>query len=275
MKQIPICDSHVHSNCSFDAQDSVDAICAQAEKLGLYAVTFTDHCEVPMYKNPDRSEFGDFKTLLPQAVRQVRDAQKQYKGRLRIYCGIELGEPLQDLAAAQQALALTDYDFVLCSLHNIQGERDFYWLSYDRNTVHDILTRYFNELLCSVQWNGFDSLAHLTYPLRYIKKNGKINVDLNDYSAQIDAILRTLIKNGKALEVNTSGLRQEIGQTLPGENVLRRFKELGGRYVTVGSDAHRCKDLAKGIKEGYALLKKCGFTHYTVYEKHTPVEIAL
>ena len=137
------------------------------------------------------------------------------------------------------------------------------------------MTRYFDELLRSAQWNGFDSLAHLTYPLRYIKKNGKINVDLNDYSAQIDAILRTLIKNGKALEVNTSGLRQEIGQTLPGENVLRRFKELGGRYVTVGSDAHRCKDLAKGIKEGYALLKKCGFTHYTVYEKHTPVEIAL
>ena len=93
----------------------------------------------------------------------------------------------------------------------------------------------------------------------------------SDVYKRQDLILRTLAINGKALEVNSSGLRQELGKTLPGREVIERFKELGGKYVTVGSDAHCCEDLASGVGEAYALLRGCGFTHYTVYEKHRPV----
>ena len=91
------------------------------------------------------------------------------------------------------------------------------------------------------------------------------------YAQQLDAVLETLIKNDKALEVNTSGLRQLIGTTLPDENVIRRFRELGGRYVTLGSDAHRWGDVGAGIEDGLNLLLKCGFTHFTVYSKREPV----
>ena len=86
----------------------------------------------------------------------------------------------------------------------------------------------------------------------------------------LDEVLLTVIKNDKAIEVNTSGLRQVIGRTLPGEDVIRRFKALGGKYVTLGSDAHRWGDIGSGIEDGLRLLGACGFTHFTVYEKREP-----
>lgn len=270
-----ISDSHTHSSNSVDADNTVDEMCQRALELGLYSLTITDHCESNIYDDPQHSEFGDFSRRIPQSAEDIEQAQKKYEGRLRLYCGLELGEPVQNLSAAARALQLADFDFVLASVHNIRDEQDFYWLEYRKDTVEELLRRYFAEVLQTARWNHFDSLAHLTYPFRYIKKKLGLDVDTGRFKDQIDLILRTLALNGKALEVNSSGLRQEIGKTLPGREVITRFKELGGRYVTVGSDAHCCADLASGIEQAYELLRDCGFTHYTVYEKRKPVLLAL
>lgn len=275
MDKRKICDSHTHSCNSFDAENTVDELCQRALELGLYALTITDHCEANLYDEPQHSKFVDFSKRIAQSVNDIAQAKKKYEGKLKLLCGLELGEPMQNLSAAARALRLADFDFVLASVHNIKGEQDFYWLDYHKDTVDDLLRRYFSEVLQTARWNHFDSLAHLTYPLRYIKKKLGLDMDTGRFKDQIDLILRTLALNGKALEVNSSGLRQEIGKTLPDKQVIKRFKELGGKYVTVGSDAHRCKDLASGVKEAYALLRDCGFTHYTVYEKHKPVQIEL
>lgn len=275
MDKRKISDSHTHSSNSFDAENTVDELCQRAVELGLYALTITDHCEANFYDDPQHSEFGDFSKRIAQSVNDIAQAKKKYEGKLKLLCGLELGEPMQNLSAAARALRLADFDFVLASVHNIKGEQDFYWLDYHKDTVDDLLRRYFSEVLQTARWNHFDSLAHLTYPLRYIKKKLGLDMDTGRFKDQTDLILRTLAVNGKALEVNSSGLRQEIGKTLPDKQVIMRFKELGGKYVTVGSDAHRCKDLAGGVKEACALLRDCGFTHYTVYEKHKPVLIEL
>ena len=93
---------------------------------------------------------------------------------------------------------------------------------------------------------------------------------MGDFQDRLDKVLKKLSENDKALEVNTSGLRQKINRTLPDEDVIRRFRELGGKYVTIGSDAHRWGDVGSGIEDGLQLLLKCGFTHFTVYEKRKP-----
>lgn len=265
-----ISDSHCHSICSFDAKHTVDMMCSRAIDLGLYSVAITDHCEVNGYADPNSSEFGDFSKRIPQSVEDIKQAQKKYGDKIIILRGIELGQPMQDLKSADVALALDDFDFVLCSVHNVRNEQDFYWLKYTKEFAEEILGRYFDEVLQTAKWNKFDSLAHLTYPLRYIIGEHKIDVDLSKFQDVIDEILLTLVKNKKALEVNTSGLRQKIGVTLPDEGIIKRFKELGGEYVTIGSDAHCTDDLGKGIEEGMSLVKKCGFDCYTIFKKHEP-----
>lgn len=268
MKYKFISDSHTHSKNSFDGNDSVIMICERAANLGLYSITVTDHCECnDYYENFDNI---DYRQCIENSIRDTAKARAMYMNRLNIYTGIELGQPCQNERAAQEVLSLTEYDFVLGSLHNLRDERDFYFLEYTPHNAPILLDRYFKELLELVKMDCFDSLAHLTYPMRYIAAHPEITADIHYFKNELDEVLSTLVRNDKALEVNTSGLRQMIGKTLPDEDVIRRFRELGGKYVTVGSDAHRWGDVGSGIEDGLQLLLKCGFTHFTVYEKHQP-----
>ena len=163
-----ICDCHCHSKWSFDGCEETDNICRQAVRLGIDVITITDHCEANGWSNPQDSEFGDFHTLIPQSVIHMKESQKSFANQVKLLRGIELGQAMQDLDAAEKALALDDFDFVLASVHNIRDTQDFYWLKYTRKFAENILYSYFKEVLEVARWNKFDSLAHLTYPLRYI-----------------------------------------------------------------------------------------------------------
>ncbi len=264
MKYRFISDSHTHSECSFDGTDSVIMLCEQASALEMYSLTITDHCECHEYFEKN------VRDDIERSIMQINRARAMYHDRLHVYTGIELGQPTQDSSAAEDALSLTDYDYVLGSLHNLRGEQDFYFLEYTEENVYPLLDRYYDELLELARQDLFDCMSHLDYPLRYIIGNSGLNIDLLRYSERLDAVLETVIKNNKSIEINTSGLRQVIGRTLPDISVIKRYRELGGKYVTLGSDAHRWGDIASGIETGLDMMLECGYTHFTVYEKHTP-----
>lgn len=271
-KRARIFDSHVHSDNSPDGNHSITYLGIAAQELDLYGLCVTDHCEAQVYREEryDKSIF--------QSVFESRKACRVFGDSLKICVGIELGQPLQGAEAAKAVLDSQHFDFVLCSVHNLPGEQDFYYLNYAAMTdgdIHEMLDRYFGEVLQSARRADFDSLAHLTYPLRYVVGEQGRKVDLDRYRPAIDEILRTLAGRGKALELNTSGLRQPYGVTLPEEWVLARFRELGGQYVTLGSDAHHSEDLAAGFEEGFRLLKAAGFGEYTYFEGREPQTLSI
>ena len=138
-----------------------------------------------------------------------------------------------------------------------------------------ILTRYFEEILELCQWGQFDSLAHLTYPLRYITGQYHIPVDLSRYDSIIDEILRTLAQKGLGLEINTAGLRREIGQTAPTLPYIKRFRQLGGEILTFGSDAHRAQDLGAGLDTAIEMAKEAGFSYFAFFKKRDPRMLSL
>lgn len=257
-------DCHVHSECSPDAFDPVMLLCETAAQQGYYALTVTDHCECNQYLS------DGYDHSIRQSFFEARKAGAAFSGRLRVYAGVELGQPVQDLDAAEQVLRTCDFDFILASVHNVQGMPDFYELDYKTADVPRILEHYYDEVLETIAWGKFDSLAHLTYPFRYIVGEHKLPVDEQRYALRADEVFRALIKAGKALELNTSGLRQSLGDTMPGARLIARYRELGGRLITLGSDAHRWPDVGGGVEQGFCLLKSVGFTHFTVYVNHEP-----
>ncbi len=268
-----LCDLHIHSNNSFDAVSSVDELCKSAINSGLYAIAITDHCEAPDIIKGDNCEYGCFDKLIPNSIKEAQNAKRKYSDNLKVLCGIELGEPMHDKNCTQKALSYGDYDFILASVHNLRNTEDFYFLDYTKLDVNELLTKYFNELIETASFEHFDSLAHLTYPLRYIlDKTGNLP-DLSLFSEQIDEIYKILIKNNKALEINVSGLFKELKTTLPDEKLVRRFKELGGKYITIGTDSHNAESVGKGIEEGIEVAKRAGFTQYTIFEKRKPIMI--
>ena len=269
MRYQTVCESHCHSDHSRDGFDPILSLYQRAEELGLRTLSITDHCEINAYLS---EAYRDSAIVSHQDIRTLAAEKKQGP---ELLAGVEIGQAMQQVRYANELLDRCDYDFVLASVHNVRNEADFFELDYSAVDVDHFLRLYFNELEEVIAWGRFDSLAHLTYPLRYITGEHHIPVDLDKYAPQIDSILSGLVRTGKALEVNTSGLRQQIGKTLPHLEIVKRFHDLGGAFVTVGSDAHCAADLAKGIEEGYDLLLEAGFQEVTVYRRHIPEKIPL
>ncbi len=269
MEYTKILDMHAHTDNSYDGKHSTMFLCEQAVDLGLRAVAFTDHLEMDFYREKR------FDRTALQSFFEVAKARNSFRGKLIVCVGVELGQPLYNLEEAEELLGRMPYDFVIGSVHNLRGMEDFWYLDYKEHDIDKLLREYFDELLAMAQWGKFDTLAHLTYPLRYIVGEQGFPVDMARYSGQVDAILSAVIAADKALEINTSGLRQKLKNTTPDESIVRRFKELGGKYITIGSDAHYAQHLGAGVPEGMALAQRCGFTSVTLYQNREPVQIPI
>lgn len=256
-------DSHMHTNHSPDGADTALALCNQALAKNFLGIAITDHCEINAFKT------GGFDKKIYNSANAIFLANEKMEHRLSVHTGIELGQPLHNLSHADEALSLADFDFVLCSVHNVQQYPDFYFMNYKDPTVciDSLLNVYFEEVLQTVIWNQFDSLAHLTYPIRYITGVQKVPVSISNHYAIIDKIFEKLIQNNKSLEINTSGLRQPLGETMPNTDLLTRYYALGGRNITIGSDAHRANDVGMHVEVAMDIAKTIGFSHVNFYKK--------
>lgn len=269
MKYKKILDLHTHTDNSFDGNHSVMYMCEKAVESELRAIAFTDHIEIDAYLK------GRFDRTALQSYYEIMKARSAFRGRLLVCAGVELGQPVYDLPTAEALIAKMDYDVVIGSVHNLRGMQDFWFLDYSQYDIAKLLDDYFHELMLMAQWGGFDVFAHLTYPLRYICGDHGIPVDLSRWSDEIDTIIRTVAEKGKALEINTSGLRQKLGKTMPEESIVRRFRELGGEYITVGSDAHYAEHIGAGICEGMDIAKNCGFNYVTLFQHREAIPIPI
>lgn len=262
-------DLHTHTDNSPDGTHSTIYMCEQAEFAGIRGIAFTDHCEVDSYEKDhyDRS--------VMQSYFEVAKARSVFMGRLIVLEGIELGQPAYNPELAEKIISTYDYDIVLGSVHNLRDEQDFFFMDYEDRDVNELFDRYLDALIEMTQWGGFDVLTHLTYPLRYIEGEHGYKIDLKRFSDKIDTILKNLAESGKALEINTSGLRQKIGRTLPTLDYVKRFKEFGGEYITVGSDSHRAEDIGKNLGDGMQTALDAGFKYITLFQSRIPVPIPI
>ena len=264
-------DCHTHSTISPDGESTPDEQLARAVELGLTVWTLTDHCEAQAWEEDYRERSARGREAMDRLAREAPEG-------LRFYRGIELGQATQNPEAARWVWEHPDYDFVIGSIHNLRKKEDFYYMKYEPEKmadIHELLEKYWAEELEMIGLGCFDALGHLTYPLRYMETALGHEVDLTPHREAIDAIFEALIRADKALEINTSGLRQGLGKTFPDLPLVKRYRELGGRLVTLGSDAHRTADLGAGIPEGMELLREAGFKEVTVYEKHRPAALPL
>ena len=265
-------DLHAHTDNSFDGHHSAVFLCETAAARGLRAVAFTDHVEMDYYREQD------FDRTARQSYFEIVKARSAFRGKLIVCAGVELGQPTYSLPESEALIQQYSYDVVVGSIHNLRGKKDFWFLpreEYENGGADRLLREYFDEMLLLAQWGKFDILAHLTYPLRYIVGEHGIPVDLAGYAGQVDAVLEAAIKNKLALEINASGLRQKLAQTMPGEDVVRRFRELGGERITVCSDAHYAEDIGAGLERAMDLALRCGFTRMTLYQGREPMSIEI
>ena len=127
---------------------------------------------------------------------------------------------------------------------------------------------YFDLLSDTVDAFDFDILAHIACPVRYMTTKHGRPTDVMRFEPKIREILQKVIDRGIALEWNSAGLRQN-------EEIFSMYYSMGGRLVTLGSDAHGHADIARGFPAFSDFLRSCGFTHYHYYKNRQPQAVAL
>lgn len=260
-------DSHMHSDNSIDGSHSVIYMAEQAQSRGLMGIAITDHAECERLSEPG------YLTRILQSIFDVAKGKAAFRHRMTFGAGIEVGVNGRCFAAADKLVGSYAFDFVLGAVHNDKNGACYYHAPYASNTPEQnkaLLDRYFEDVMDTVAWGGFDSLAHITYPLRSAAQHS-ICLDLGLYKEQIDVILKGLADGGKALEINTSGLRSPLGELMPPLWMLRRFRELGGEYVTIGSDAHQADHVGQGIEQAMEALDQAGFDYFAFYRARRPI----
>ncbi|MEG2396543.1 MAG: histidinol-phosphatase HisJ family protein [Oscillospiraceae bacterium] len=263
-------DLHVHTDNSPDGNHSAMFICEKAEMGELRAIAFCDHCEVDSFYEES------YDKRIRQAYFEMVKAQSAFRGKVVVLRGIELAQPHYLPELANDILSKYKYDQVIGSIHNLREKQDFYFIeSFTKNEAELLFNEYLDEILNMLEWGDFDVLAHLTYPLRYFFAKSQISIDVNDYKKKIDEILKLTAEKEKSLEINTAGLRQPIGKLSPEFETVKRFHELGGKFVSFGSDAHFADDLAKGIDEAFDVMKAAGFTETTFFQQRTPLQMKI
>ena len=253
-----LCDYHTHTRFSFDGDPAAthDAMCRRALEVGLSDIAFTDHFDV-------NGEVEGIYTpyAAAEAWTAMQEVKEKYKGRLNVVCGIELGNAPQYPEAAKAALEAFPYEFIIGSLHNLRNVPDFWFLNYEPMPdalVSQLFDRTLDETLELAAFPGITTLGHLTYMHRYVTLAGK-KIDFKPYYEKIEAIYRILMERDMALEINVSTLWKGLGISMPTMELLKLYKDCGGRLVTTGSDAHAPANLAKAIRKGYAILETVGF----------------
>ncbi len=263
-------DIHNHSVLSPDGCDLPMEMAERACGLGIKHFALTDHIETEKFNG------WDYAGAVEKSYGVFLEIQERFRGRMEVYYGVELGQPLFDLPLAEKLLAEHDYDFVLGSTHRT---RTYPYLNEIPDSEEDrrrCLDEYFEEELRLAEWGRFCSLSHLTFPLRFISGDvGGHEVDMSRYDAIIDKILETIIRNGIAMEVNSSGIRKGLHVPMPAAEYVKRYFDKGGRMVTVGSDAHRVSDVGADIPQVIELLKDVGFSEICVFRKKQPIFIPI
>ena len=252
-------DFHVHSKVSFDGKNTALEMALAARDKGLKEICFTDHIDY----TPEMDMVFD-----------LEDYNATYDGLevpgLKIRLGMEYGITPFNVDVFRQDLQRRHFDFIIGSVHLVDGMDVYlapYWVG---KTPEQVVPRYLEEVYQSVAVHtDYDVLGHMTF---ISKARGNPNHKLVEYAAHreiIDEILRELVRHDKGLEVNTSGI-DRCGGPLPTLDMVKRFRELGGKIVTVGSDAHDTVRIGQYISGMEEAVKEI-FGYVCTFENRVPV----
>ena len=263
-------DTHMHCYFSGDSESSPQDMIESAIQKGLSGICFTDHQDVDYRRTP-----GLFDLDFDRYQLEIMELKEKYRNRIEICWGVELG--LQPHVVDENLNIAHSYpfDFIIGSSH-IVDHIDIYFPSYyEGRTELGAYRRYFESVLENVLTDAdYDVYGHLDYVVRY-GPNKNLYFSYEKYADLIDEILRILISKGKGLELNMAGFKYGLGHPNPTEDILKRYRNLGGEIITLGSDGHKPDQIAWDYEKVPELLEQAGFQYYTVFKNRKPQFIKL
>ena len=241
-------DLHNHTEFSFDSKMKIEDAIAEAKKYDLI-FGVAEH-----YDSNDLRDDRDMSFDIPKYFEQY----SKYRENNEVLLGIELGLDTRDEYVSLSCNVALSYPFdvIIGSAHKIEGySMDPYLRLHPGITKEQYHSNYLNEVVKLLTANPYiDTFAHIDYPVRYT--NYEINeACYEEFSEQYDLVFDKLVELDIALEINTGRLdNKKMYDALL--SVIKGYTARGGKYVTIGGDAHSPKNVGVRYHLGREIAEK-------------------
>ena len=277
-----LADYHVHTEFSDDSVFALEDVCALAIERGIDEICITDHVDYDV--RPDWDEYRwdpscakifegkpsinvDYERYFPA----IEAARERFAPMLAVKTGMEFGVQSH---TAERFHALFEqhadaWDFIILSIHQV-GNEEFWNGTFQKGRTQDEYNmQYYEEMLRVVQrFDDWSVLGHLDLIKRYDAAGPWPDENARDIVAEI---MKEAIRRGKGIELNTSSIRYGLSDLTPSEGILRLYRDLGGRILSIGSDSHKPEHLGAHIPMMRERLQAIGFTEFCTFDHMEPV----
>ncbi|HPV88080.1 MAG TPA: histidinol-phosphatase HisJ family protein [Bacteroidales bacterium] len=258
-------DNHTHSHHSFDSSMQMDKAAEMVLKGSLGGICFSDHYD---FDAPPGIKLFTFDVDKQQ---EEIDALKERYPSIILLKGVEIGIQPVSMDQIRQFMAGHSFDTVIASMHFVRGTDPFHGTFYEGLDPKRAYNIYLEDILyCISDFKDFDILGHFDYVARYAPYD-EHEISMKHYGDLLEPILSILAENGKTFEINTKTYQRfRYGTPTLDTGVLKRFRELGGEAVSLGSDAHKAEKIGEQFPYYTEVLKQCGYRYGVFYRNRKP-----
>jgi len=261
-------DCHIHSNFSVDSTAPPEELCKAATERGLDGIIFTEHLDF------DYTGYGDsLNTDFDAYMKYTSGICEEYKPVLKVLRGIEVGIQPHVIEKSLAVVKSYPFDYVLASVHIIDGVDPYAGAYYINKTKQEAYGLYLQKVLYMVKhFSDFDAAGHFDYIIRRATYDDR-SLRYADHMDLMDSIFKELVHAGRGFEINTGSYREKPGSPVAeyDMNILKRYRELGGEIICLGSDSHKTDYVGYKFDYFTQLLKESGFKYIAHFEERKPV----
>ena len=276
-------DYHVHTEFSDDSNYPMEQVIKDAITKEFDELCFTDHVDYGIKKDwdepgemiyrkggagePDQMPVANVD--YPVYYKTFQKMKELYQDKISLKFGLEFGMQAHTVEKYEKLFSRYPFDFIILSVHEIE-DKEFWDQGFQNGmTQQEYNERYYEEMLYLVQnYHNYSVLGHMDLITRYDKAGV---YPFEKLKPILTKILKTVIADEKGIEVNTSSHRYGLKDLTPSRDILKLYKELGGKIITIGSDSHKPEYLGAFVDETKEELKALGFEQICTFDKMKPV----
>jgi len=276
-------DYHVHTEFSDDSNYPMEQVIKDAITKGFDELCFTDHVDYGIKKDwdepgemiyrkggagePDQMPVANVD--YPVYYKTFQKMKELYQDKISLKFGLEFGMQAHTVEKYEKLFSRYPFDFIILSVHEIE-DKEFWDQGFQNGmTQQEYNERYYEEMLYLVQnYHNYSVLGHMDLITRYDKAGV---YPFEKLKPILTKILKTVIADEKGIEVNTSSHRYGLKDLTPSRDILKLYKKLGGKIITIGSDSHKPGYLGAFVDETKEELRSLGFEYICTFDKMKPV----
>ena len=261
-----LADYHMHSNFSEDGHNTLKEMAEGALAKGLKKICFTEHQDHG-YPVSEMFPEGSWMLNIDSYLYDLLKLREEYRDKLDIGFGIEIG--MQESVFKENTITAKshEFDFIIGSIHLVDNIDIYEPVYFETRSPKEGIEQYFKTMIANIKkFQNYDVLGHIDYVVRKVP-GGEAAYNTLDYKDLIDEILNIVIDNEKGIEINTSAIvKSGFTNPNPHRDIVKRYRELGGEIITIGSDAHKPEHIAGAFDVAEEVLRYAGFDYYNTFE---------